>query len=320
MNVFHFVSGKPPRRLDSPQPLPGDGFVWIDIARDQARDWPALIEPLLGVEIERNHVSDSLNASHRSFFDGTPSYDMLVFAGLGPCETPLPLEIRNLALFMFDRALLTVRAQDSISVLNLQQRIDSAQIKSPKDPPMLAHLLLTTLIDRFLAVREPLMEHFDTLEEELLAPRHGAANWRRLLDSRRQARKLEALCSDQIEALDAWRRGTRKSFSNPLSVRVRDLTEHAARVMSLASAQERDLESAIQLHFAIAAERTNRIMRVLTVFSAVFLPLTFLVGVYGMNFDYMPELHWRYGYFFALGFMAALSLGLLLLFRRKRYF
>jgi len=90
--------------------------------------------------------------------------------------------------------------------------------------------------------------------------------------------------------------------------------------MSLAATQERDLESAIQLHFAIAAERTNRIMRVLTVFSAVFLPLTFLVGVYGMNFDYMPELRWRYGYFFALGFMAALSLGLLLLFKRKRYF
>jgi len=163
MNVYHLVSGKPPQRLASPQALPDDGFLWIDIPREQAADWPALIEPLLGVEVERNHVSDSLNAAHRSFFDGTPSYDMLVFAGLGPCETPLPLEIRNVALFIFDRMLLTVRAQDSLSVLQVQQRIDEAQLKSPKDPAMLAHLLLTTMIDRFLAVREPLMEHFDDL-------------------------------------------------------------------------------------------------------------------------------------------------------------
>lgn len=320
MDIFHCVNGHVPRPLDGVARLPQDGFIWIDCVRDEHSDWPDVVEPLLGTEIERNHVSDSLNAQHRSFFDGTPAYDMLIFAGLGPDDQALPIETRTTAFFLFDRALLTVRAHDSVSVRTVRQRIFGGRIKSPKDPLSLAYVVLDTMVDRFLRIREPLSDRLGQLQDDLLEPGNDVEDWRPLLHGRREARRLEALCEDQLEALDAWRRGTRKPFSNPQSVRVRDLSEHVARVMSLASNQERDLEAAIQLHFAFTASRTNRIMQVLTVFSAIFLPLTFVVGVYGMNFEHMPELHWRYGYFFVLGFMAASAVALLLYFRRKRYF
>jgi magnesium transporter len=63
----------------------------------------------------------------------------------------------------------------------------------------------------------------------------------------------------------------------------------------------------------------NKVIQTLTIVSTIFIPLTFLAGVYGMNFDHMPELHWKYGYFILLGFMAVVSIGLLLLFRRIKW-
>jgi magnesium transporter len=68
---------------------------------------------------------------------------------------------------------------------------------------------------------------------------------------------------------------------------------------------------------SVMSNRTNDVMRVLTVVTTIFIPLTFVVGVYGMNFDYMPELRWRHGYFIVIGAMAALGLGLMLYFRLR---
>lgn len=73
----------------------------------------------------------------------------------------------------------------------------------------------------------------------------------------------------------------------------------------------------LQLQFSLAAHRTNDVIKVLTIFSAFFMPLTFLVGVYGMNFHYMPEIGWKYGYLWSWGVMAVMTLGIWLWFRRK---
>ena len=85
-----------------------------------------------------------------------------------------------------------------------------------------------------------------------------------------------------------------------------------------ADAVQRDTEIAVQLHFSSVAHRTNKIVQGLTVLSAIFFPLTLITGIYGMNFEHMPELHWRYGYFMVLGLLAIVAGGLLLYFKRRR--
>lgn len=319
MQIVHFPPSMPPLRLARLPARIGEGLLWIDLQRDAATDWVTTLEPWLALEIDPRHAADSLNPAHPSFFDGTPDYDMLVFAGLGPCETLFPLETRSATFFLFDRVLITIRAADALSFHHLQARIDDPRYRSPKSPLELTHQILDAMVDRFLGIRDPLDRHLNAMQDELLDD-NGPSDWRALLDGRREVRRLEALCHEQLEALDAFKRGTRRQWSAKPSVWLRDLAEHIERVRSHAANLERDLEAAVQLHFAVATERTSRVVRTLTVLSAVFFPLTLITGIYGMNFEHMPELGWRYGYFAVLGLLLGVGLGLLLLFKRRGYF
>lgn len=319
MNLYHFAAGSPPRQLAAGEALPKTGLIWADFHREDAQGWECWAEPLIGVPIDVEHVSDSLNVTHPPFFDGSPDYDMLIFEGLGPRPEPLPLETRTAAFFMFERVLITVRAADNVSVDWVRQKLLDGRLKPPTSPLRLTLMIVDAMVDRFLRIRDVMDLHFTQLQDALLDPAQPTSDWRELLRCRREVRRLEALSESQLEALDAWRRGSCFEWEQPDQVRMRDLSEHVNRVLTHASGQERDLEAAIQLHFASVSHRTNRVVQGLTVLSAIFFPLTLITGIYGMNFEYMPELHWRYGYFFALGLLAVIGGGLWWYFHRRRF-
>jgi len=153
----------------------------------------------------------------------------------------------------------------------------------------------------------------------LLDPKHPFNDWLALMNYRSQLRILELLCEDQEDAVTQWRENTDIDLSEHLTVRINDLVEHIRRVYKFATNQGIEVESLVQMHFSAVAHRTNEIVRVLTVLSAIFLPLTLVAGIFGMNFENMPELKLHYGYFIALGGMAALAAGLLVLFRIRHW-
>ncbi len=320
MEILHLVSGQAPQRLADLAALPEDGLVWIDLARAEAADWPSLIEPLLGVEIDGEHLADSLNADHPPFFDGTSDYDMLIFEGLGPRDEVFPLDTRVGTLFLFDRVLLTVREADAPSYAMVKQRLQSGRIKCGLSPVQLAQFILDSMVDRWLKVRELLDQRLTKLQDELLDPGNRKNDWRTLLAGRRVVRRLESLSEAQHEALDSWRRGSRFEWKQSEDVRLRDIVEHVTRINQHAGNLERDVEAAVELHFATVSHRTNRIIRTLTVISAIFFPLNFVTSLYGMNFDHMPELHWHYGYYAVLSLLVLIAGGLLLMFKRRGYF
>ncbi len=318
--ILHLVRAESPRRLDTLDRMPEEGFVWLDFVRDTAQGWEEWPRRLLGVELDRRHVSDSHNATHKSFFDVTPEYDMLIFEGLGPLDNQFPLETRTASLFLFDRLLVSVRAKDNVSFGILAQRFGDGRVKSPGSVRVLAQIVLDIMVDRYLALRKTFTRRMDKLQEDLLNPRSPFNNWQRLLIGRREARRLESLCEDQLEALDDWRRRSRLDWSNPEETRWRDATEHVTRVLHASADMERHIEAAVQLYFASTSHRTNEVMRVLTVFSVIFLPLTFLAGIYGMNFEFMPELAVHYAYPVLLLTMILVAVGLLAYFKRRGYF
>jgi len=99
-----------------------------------------------------------------------------------------------------------------------------------------------------------------------------------------------------------------------------DIYDHLIKLTSMVEAN-RDMTSDMRDNYlSLNANRMNSIMMTLTIISSIFIPLTFVVGLYGMNFDHMPELHWHYGYYIVLGIMALMTIGMILWFKRKGWF
>ncbi|MCY9021242.1 magnesium and cobalt transport protein CorA, partial [Priestia megaterium] len=99
-----------------------------------------------------------------------------------------------------------------------------------------------------------------------------------------------------------------------------DIYDHLIKLTSMVEAN-RDMTSDMRDNYlSLNANRMNSIMMTLTIISSIFIPLTFVVGLYGMNFDHMPELHWHYGYYIVLGIMGLMTIGMILWFKRKGWF
>ncbi|MDR9437196.1 MAG: magnesium transporter CorA family protein [Thiohalophilus sp.] len=308
------------RQLETlPESVPETGFLWLDIIRGEDIDWPQQVRRLSGVTIHERHLRDSQNLEHPSFYDGTQDYEMLIFRGLSPADQTGDFQTRPAVFFVLEHLLLTIRPADSVSVSLIKPRLLDKTVRIPRRPAGLMHQLMTYMVDRYLALREPLLERYDEWRRDLLDPRHDFSDWLAVMDYTSDLRKLERLCDEQITALQAWREDTDTEFDDHLTVRFNDLVEHVQRIIKFAQDQKNEAEALVQLHFSAVAHRTNEIVRVLTVLSAIFLPLTFIAGLFGMNFENMPELKLEYAYFFTLGGMTILAIALLILFKFKKW-
>ncbi len=204
-------------------------------------------------------------------------------------------------------------------------------VRPPSRPEDLVLRLLNAMVDRYLALRQPLTDQLDRWQRELLDPKRTFSNWYALLDARIELRKLENLCEEQrdalqefrdnlVEGLDAIRRGKadEKHRADVLLVRANDVMEHVERVLHHARRLQDSIESAIQLHFSATAHRTNEIVRLLTIITAIFAPLTLITGVFGMNFKFIPGLDHPEGFWVTVAAMAVVTGGLLIFFQRRK--
>ena len=265
--------------------------------------------------------------------------------------------------FLCDRALVTVSAENSYTIEQVRSRLSeyrgkladgvaldegeearlgkangagggsgsSHQVRPPSRPEDLMLRLLNAMVDRYLALRQPLTDQLDRWQRELLDPKRDFSNWYALLDARIELRKLENLCEEQHDALQEFRDNlidgldeheTRSAEdarrTDILLVRTNDVMEHVQRVLQHARRLQDSIESAIQLHFSATAHRTNQIVRLLTIITAVFAPLTLITGVFGMNFKVMPLLDNPEGFWITMAAMVVVTVILLIFFRRRR--
>lgn len=321
MNIVHFVEGSRVELLDSIVGLPEAGFVWLECIRDADTNanWVEFVQQLTGCTIHEQHVADSQNHAHPSFYDQTSEYGMLVFRGISSTTDIREFLTRPTVFFIFDRLLVTIRDADSVSIPTVLERVLKRAGRIPQRPVGLMHSILARMVDRFLLLREPLLEQLENWRRDLLDPNNPFEDWMAVMQNNSYLRRLAMLCDEQHDAVIAWRENTDVEFDDHLAVRYTDLAEHIERVMKFASEQKGEVDAMVQMHFSAVAHRTNEIVRVLTVISAIFLPLTLVAGIFGMNFEYMPELKLHNAYFFALSGMVGAGVGMLLLFKKKRW-
>jgi magnesium transporter len=324
MQIYQFGrEGQTPVHLEHIETLPADGLIWLDFTRQEARDWPIWAERLTGARINSEHVIDSFNGDHPSSFESVEDYDVLIFQGLTPedCESTQNLIVtKSAAFFFFDHLLITVRASENVSFDLVKRKFRETRQRFPSTAFGFAHVVLDTMVQRYVTITDELEDRLERIGDALLDPRNPYDDWRELMRYRKQSHALEVLCEKNLDTLDDWQRDMRAELSEGQRVRLTDLREHLERIARHADALQRDIEMAVQLHFAAVGHRTNKVVQTLTVLSAIFFPLTLLTGIWGMNFQHMPELGWRYGYPMALTVISVVGIGLMLYFKRRRLF
>jgi magnesium transporter len=352
MRVFHISDGF--TELPAlPTTLPERGYLWLASGRRefevQQAEVQAALQRLAGGQIVDLHVADLLNNQLPSHYDYTSWYDLMVFRRLAisgdtstsdtnPGRSTISalhaIDTSPVGFAVFDRVLVSVHATDcqvrDYFIARLTQTAQGTMAaRLPTSPADLMLRVVNHMVDSYLELRRVLTRQLTALQQELLGARVRHVNWQALLESRNTLHQLEDICEDQRSAVQEWI-DTLAEWPDPadpggkrerelLQVRSRDVLEHIERVLGHVRRLESSAESAVQMHFSALSQRTNDIMRTLTVLTATFLPLNLITGVFGMNFDALPLIHSATGFWVAFGLMAVVGLGLGLLFWRKRY-
>lgn len=185
----------------------------------------------------------------------------------------------------------------------------------------LAYAIIDAAVDGFYPVLETFGERLEELELEAAQAPRGMS--REIHGIKRELLRLRRAAWPQRDLVNGLLRDGSPHVKAETRVYLRDTYDHLVQVMDMVETFREIASSIMDLYLSGVSNRMNEIMKVLTVMSTIFLPLTFIAGLYGMNFDpasspyNMPELKWRYGYFVALGLMAASSIGLLTFYLRK---
>jgi Mg2+ and Co2+ transporter CorA len=358
VRAFHIVGDQFTELEAPPEALPASGYLWIATAQPAFEaalaDVQARLQAWTGAQLFDLHAADLLNKQLPSSFDYTSAYDILVFRRLAASavaaidDDGAPTENRQNAIdlidtspvgfVVFDRVLLTVHPTDcqvrEFFANRLQNQTSStaegrASARMPTSPADLMLRMVNYMVDSYLELRRVLTKQLDELQEQLFGARGGAGGWRLLLDSRNALHLLEDTCEDQRAALTEWLDSleewpvptdeTQRREREQLRVRSRDVLEHIERVLSHVRRLEASSETAVQMHFSEQSNRTNNIMRALTVLTAIFLPLNLVTGFFGMNFEGLPLIHSPTGFWIIFLLMLALGVGTSFFFWRKRY-
>ncbi|HLF62593.1 MAG TPA: magnesium/cobalt transporter CorA [Saprospiraceae bacterium] len=294
-----------------------EGVLWIDIRGLHETD---LLRKLGGqFGIHALALEDIVDIYQRPKYDSYEEGFLILLESF----TFLPEEIRitqeQISIFCGKDFVLSFQEDAKDCFESIRERIKSSQGRIRKyHSDYLTYALVDNIVDHYFVSLESIGDVIENLESEIAAsPSFETKNRvhlmkRIILDMRKGITPLR-------EAVSLLMRSDTNFISDATRPYLQDLYGNVLQAIEMTETY-RDILSGLQdLYLAEISYKMNKVIQTLTIVSTIFIPLTFLAGVYGMNFDNMPELHWKYGYFILLGFMALVSILLLLLFHKRKW-
>ncbi len=292
--------------------------VWINV--DGLGD-AAVIKRLGEIfGIHRLALEDVVNTHQRAKVELYPGQIFIVGRMV---EIGEHVETEQLGLFLGKNYVVTFQelAGDSFDPIRARIRQGGSKIRGA-GPDYLAYALIDAFIDHYFPVLETYGERLETLEEEVVAC-PGSEVVTRIQEVKRDLLTLRRAIWPLREAVNSLVREPTSYVADETRIYLRDCYDHTVQIIDLLE-NYRDVASGLmEVYLSSMSNRLNEVMKILTMFTAFFIPLSLIAGIYGMNFNTgrspanMPELNWYLGYPFALGLMLAVAMSMLLLFRRK---
>ena len=319
IHVYEYTVGALRERdVEDPAELRGyvkpETNVWVEVHgfRDEAKLWEIAevfgLHPLV--------LEDATNVPQRAKSEVHAHEHVIV------CRVPVlqeggGLETPQVCIILGRGWVITVQDQHRgfFEPVRAQLREGVEEIRT-HGVDYLAYALIDAVVDRYFPVVQALAEQLEDLEAEI-SERASTTQLPRIQQVRRALTVIRRVGWPQREALGELAREPSAFVSDAARVYLRDAEQHIRQIVELADSSRELAGLATEIYLSQVSHRTNEVMKVLTLVSSIFIPLTFIVGIYGMNFDYMPELHAKLGYPIVMLFMGAVALGLILWFRRR---
>lgn len=291
---------------------------WINI--DGLHDTERMVQIAHTMKIPDNILSDIMNPSLRpkvqEFDDGL----YITLKILRFDEKTLQLSTENLSLILQKNVLISFLEQETKIFDPVRERIRKHKTKIRlSGPDYLCFALLDVVIDNYIYITGQLGENIETLEENLtIEPKKSMLD--EINHYKHELNFLRKNIKPAKEMILALAKSDSEFIRDENHFHYRELQDNINEASELSDSYREIVYDQLNIYHTLISSRLNDIMRTLTIFSVIFIPLTFIVGVYGTNFDYIPELNWTFGYFAMWGVMIIISAFMLWYFRRKKWF
>lgn len=294
-----------------------DGVTWINI--DGLHDVAAIETICEFLDIHKLTVEDILNVGQRPKLEDYTHYLHVVLKEINFDREEETIEQEQISFILKGNVLITFQERTGDVFDGVRKRIREGKGNVRKrGADYLLYALLDNVVDHYFVVLESYGEKLDDLETELLEnPDKNTLT--KLHNFRRETLGLRRTVYPLREMVAAFEKLEEPLFSQSNKVFTRDLYDHTIKVIETVEIYRDMTSSLLDLYINSVSNKLNEIMKVLTIMTSLFIPLSFIAGVYGMNFDNMPELHYKYGYYIVWGVMIVVFIGLLIFLKRRKW-
>lgn len=306
----HFTAADLPELLKDESAV-----IWIDMESPTADDEQILLDVF---KFHPLTVEDCRENRHYPKIEEFDGYIYFIVHGVTADISPDRFNTIELDGFLGPNYVITYHHAMFRSINNVKQLLRTTPIACQRGPAFLLHQILDQIVDFYSPVLDDFDDRIDRLEQDIFAlKRPNSEILTDIMALKRSVLRLRRISGKQMDILHRMSRGEFVLIPNDMRPFYRDVYDHLIRVVDLSESYRDLISGSLDAYLSVVSNRMNEIMKVLTIFSAIMLPLTFIAGVYGMNFDNMPELHSRYGYFAVIVVMLVVAVGMLMFFKRR---
>lgn len=287
--------------------------IWVDMDSPTEADEHVLLDVFKFHPLTVEDCRENRHYPKVEEFDG---YLYFIVHGVRAETSPDRFNTIELDGFLGTNYVITYHHDHFRSIDNVQQQLHTTPVACQRGASFLLHQILDQVVDYYSPVLDDFDDRIDRLEQDIFNLKQPNNKiLAEIMDLKRSVLRLRRISVKQMDILHRMHRGEFHLIAEDMRPFYRDVYDHLVRVVDLSESYRDLISGSLEAYLSVVSNRLNEIMKVLTIFSVIMLPLTFIAGVYGMNFDNMPELHSKYGYYATWVIMIAVAVAMLLFFK-----
>ncbi|HKP87857.1 MAG TPA: magnesium/cobalt transporter CorA [Blastocatellia bacterium] len=290
------------------------GLLWLDLDDPMSHALDDLAARYVFHELAVEDCRHAIQLAKVDYYDG---YSFIIINSTHYTERPCELRIREIDAFIGTDYIVTVHYGESLSIKEIERRLATKAMHLDR-PDEVLHAIIDIVVDRYLPTLESIGDTIDRVEDDLLI-HPDATLLQTIFELKRGMLQFRRAVSSQRELLNVLIRDDTRVISKDMRIYFRDVYDHAVRAMDLVETYRDLLTGGLDIYLTQMANRTNDIVKGLTILATIMLPLTLVTGYFGMNFEYMPWLKDPNGVWYTTGGMAVITVSMLAYFKYKKW-